>query len=97
LALLDIIAAKHHKLACLAETGYLNIPSADWWTKVLLPVLSKYKTSYVLTWRNAGMEQYYAPYPGQISANDFKKLFQDSHTIFQNRLTPLAVYGKLLQ
>lgn len=94
LALLDVIAAKHHKLACLAETGYLNIPQADWWTKVLLPILSKYKTSYVLVWRNAGMEQYYAPYPGQQSADDFKKFSESDHTIFQNRLTPLAVYGK---
>jgi len=94
LALLDVIAAKHHKLACLAETGYLNIPQADWWTKVLLPIISKYNTSYVLTWRNAGMEQYYAPYPGQISADDFKKFSESDHTIFQNRLTPLAVYGR---
>ena len=94
LAMLDVIAAKHNKLACLAETGYLNIPQADWWTKVLLPILSKYKTSYVLVWRNAGMEQYYSPYPGQESANDFKKFSESDHTIFQNRLTPLAVYGK---
>jgi hypothetical protein len=94
LALLDVIAAKHHKLACLAETGYLNIPQPDWWTKVLLPVISKYKTSYVLVWRNAGIEQYYAPYPGQTSADDFKKFSEDSHLIFQNRLTPLSVYGE---
>ncbi|SHM42811.1 glycoside hydrolase family 26 protein [Mucilaginibacter sp. OK098] len=97
LALLDVIAAKHHKLSCLAETGYLNIPSADWWTTVLLPVLSKYKTSYVLMWRNAGMEQYFAPYPGQLSANDFKKFSGDRHLILQNRLTPLGVYGKKLE
>jgi len=97
LALLDVIAAKHHKLACLAETGYLNIPQADWWTKVLLPIISKYKTSYVLIWRNAGMEQYYAPYPGQESADDFKKFSESDHAIFQNRLTPLAVYGKPLK
>ena len=97
LALLDVIAAKHHKLACLAETGYLNIPQAEWWTKVLLPVVSKYKTSYMLIWRNAGIEQYYAPYPAQESAEDFKKFSESDHLIFQNRLTPLAVYGKPLK
>jgi mannan endo-1,4-beta-mannosidase len=96
LALLDVIAAKHHKLSCLAETGYLNIPDTGWWTKILLPVLSKYKTSYVMAWRNAGMEQYFAPYPGQISAGDFKKFADDSHTIFQGRLSPLWIYGKRL-
>jgi mannan endo-1,4-beta-mannosidase len=94
LALLDIIAARHHKLACLAETGYLNIPAANWWTNVLLPVLSKYKTSYVLAWRNADIKQYYVPYPGQQSANDFKIFSNSSNTMFQNRLTPLAVYGR---
>jgi mannan endo-1,4-beta-mannosidase len=97
LALLDIIAAKHHKLSCLAETGYLNIPATDWWTPVLLPALVKHKTSYVLTWRNVGIEQYYAPYPGQLSADDFKKFAGDGHLIFQNRLTPLAIYGKVLK
>ncbi len=97
LALLDVIAAKHHKLSSLAETGYHNIPTADWWTKVLLPVMAKYKTSYILVWRNAGMEQYFAPYPGQISADDFKIFSKSSHAIFQNRLTPLGIYGKKLE
>ncbi len=96
LTLLDTIAAKHHKLPCMPETGYLNIPSADWWTKVLLPVIAKHKISYVLAWRNAGKEQYYAPYSGQESAADFKRFFNDKNMIFQDRLTPLGVYGKLL-
>lgn len=96
LALLDVIAAKHHKVSCLAETGYEGIPSSDWWTKVLLPVLSKYKTSYVELWRNANTHHFYAPYPGQQSADDFKQFFNDPQTMFQNRLTPLAVYGKYM-
>src|ERR1700744_6389661 len=96
LALLDVIAAKHHKLASLAETGYNLIPSTDWWTKVLLPIISKYKTSYVLLWRNAGTDQYFTPYPGQQSADDFKKFAADGRTVFQNRLTPLGIYGRKL-
>jgi mannan endo-1,4-beta-mannosidase len=91
------IAKEHHKLACLAETGYQGIPMADWWTKIILPELKKYSnTSFMLVWRNAGLEQYYAPYPGQVSADDFKHFFDDKHTLFQNRLTPLAVYGKYI-
>jgi mannan endo-1,4-beta-mannosidase len=96
LALLDAIAAKHHKLACLAETGYEGIPNPDWWTQILLPILSKYKTSYVLLWRNANTHHFYVPYPGQSSAGDFKRFSNSSHTMFQNRLTPLAVYGKYM-
>ncbi|MDB5136624.1 MAG: manA 2 [Mucilaginibacter sp.] len=96
LALLDVIAAEHHKVSCLAETGYEGIPGNDWWTKVLLPTLSKYKTSYVLLWRNANTHHFYAPYPGQQSADDFKQFFRNGETMFQNRLTPLAVYGKYI-
>jgi mannan endo-1,4-beta-mannosidase len=96
LALLDVIAAEHHKVSCLAETGYEGIPGSDWWTKVLLPSLYKYKTSYVLLWRNANTHHFYAPYPGQQSADDFKQFFRNGATIFQNRLTPLAVYGKYI-
>jgi mannan endo-1,4-beta-mannosidase len=94
LALLDVIAAKHHKVACLAETGFEGIPSNDWWTKVLLPTLAKYKTSYVLLWRNANTHHFYAPYPGQQSADDFKQFADSPETMFQSRLTPLSVYGK---
>lgn len=96
LGLLDMIAAKHHKLACLAETGYEGIPDAGWWTKTLLPVLSKYKTSYVLLWRNANTHHFYAPYPGQLSAEDFKLFYSSHQNMFQKRLTPLAVYGRLM-
>jgi mannan endo-1,4-beta-mannosidase len=97
LALLDVIAAEHHKVSCLAETGFEGIPSKDWWTKVLLPILSKYKTSYVLLWRNANTHHFYAPYPGQQSAGDFKQFSQSDETMFQDRLTPLAVYGKYMR
>jgi len=91
------IAAAHHKPTCIAETGYQGIPQADWWTTILLPELKKYpKTSFVLVWRNWKKEHHYAPYPGDISAGDFKKFAKDNSTIFQNSLTPLAVYGKYI-
>lgn len=94
LALLDVIAAKNHKLACLPETGYEQIPQADWWTSVLLSTISKYKTSYVMAWRNGRTDHYYAPYPGQVSTEDFKLFFKNQNMLFQNRLSPLGVYGK---
>jgi mannan endo-1,4-beta-mannosidase len=94
LGIIDAIAAKNHKLACLPETGYEQIPQADWWTKVLLPTLAKHKTSYVMAWRNGRTDHYYAPYPGQASEQDFIKFFNSGQTLFQNRLTPLRVYGR---
>lgn len=94
LALIDIIAAKHHKLPCLPEVGYEKVPKADWWTNVLLSTVAKHKTSYVMAWRNGRPDHYYAPYPGQVSEQDFLKFFNSYKMIFQNRLTPLGVYGR---
>lgn len=97
LALQQKIANEHHKITCLAETGYEQIPMANWWTTVLQPELQKnYRTSYVLAWRNGRTDHYYVPYPGQASEEDFKKFFNSQSNIFQNRLTPLAVYGKYI-
>lgn len=96
LYLLDAIAAKHHKIACLPETGYETIPQADWWTKVLLPILTKHNISFVMAWRNDNPGHFYAPYPGQISEQDFKLFFNNEQTLFQNRLTALSIYGKYI-
>ncbi|WP_413669209.1 glycoside hydrolase family 26 protein [Mucilaginibacter sp. Mucisp86] len=94
LAIVDAIAAKHHKISCLPETGYEGIPMANWWTDVLLKTLAKHKISYVMAWRNGNEHHYYVPYPGQSSADDFMKFYNSPQTIFQNRITPLGIYGK---
>ena len=58
----------------MTETGYESIPNPKWWTETLYEAIKDYPVSYVLTWRNAcDMEHhYYAPFPGQVSADDFK-------------------------
>lgn len=97
LALQQEIANEHHKLTCLAETGYEKIPQANWWTTVLQPELLKnFKTSYVLMWRNGRPDHYYAPYPGQVSEQDFVKFYNNWNNIFQKRLTALGIYGKYI-
>jgi mannan endo-1,4-beta-mannosidase len=93
-AITQSVALAHHKVGAVAETGYNLVPDATWWTKVVLPIVSKYGLSYLMVWRNAGMEQYFAPYPGQASAEDFKLFFKNEQTMFQNRITGLWVYGK---
>jgi mannan endo-1,4-beta-mannosidase len=47
----------------------------------------------VLIWRNNGPEHYYVPYPGQASADNFKQFYEKANVIFQDKLTPLGVYG----
>ncbi|MGM9767124.1 MAG: glycoside hydrolase family 26 protein [Candidatus Cryptobacteroides sp.] len=68
------IAAGHGKMMAVTEAGYEGIPQADWWTGTLYEALKDYPLSYVLTWRNAcdKPEHFYAPFPGHLSADDFK-------------------------
>ncbi|WP_299291601.1 glycosyl hydrolase [uncultured Mucilaginibacter sp.] len=93
--ILEKVATEHHKVPALTEVGYQRIPDPNWWTQVLLPVISKYKTAYVLTWRNWKTEHYFAPYPGQASVADFKKFYADPHIIFQDKLSHSIYTQKL--
>jgi len=96
ISITQTVADAHHKLSAVAETGYNLVPAADWWTKTLLPIVSRYNLSYLMVWRNAGLEQYFAPYPGQVSADDFKLFFKADETMFQNRISGFWVYGKYI-
>ena len=68
------ISAEHGKMMSVTEAGYEGIPQADWWTGTLYEALKDYPLAYVLTWRNAcdKPEHFYAPFPGHLSADDFK-------------------------
>lgn len=93
--IMEKVALEHHKVPALTETGFQSIPNPNWWTQVLLPLVTKYKTAYLLTWRNWKTEHYFAPYPGQASVADFKKFYADPHVIFQDKLAP-SIYTKQL-
>ena len=82
---------KRDKPIALTETGLEAIPIADWWTSVLFPVLDRYPVSYVLVWRNARERpgHYYAPYPGQLSADDFVTFYQHPKTLFSKDIPNL--------
>ncbi len=80
------VGQERKKLLALTETGYEGIPDASWWTEVLYPAIKDYPLAYVLTWRNAcDMEgHFYAPWPGQVSAEDFRA-FADMEKIVMVR------------
>lgn len=88
LAILTEAGRKHNKLIAVTETGFEAIPDSMWWTETLFPIVKKYSVSYVLVWRNAREKDshYYAPYPGQVSENDFKKFHQYAGTLFLSDL-----------
>ena len=84
LSIIDSIGKAHNKVIAVTETGYEGIPDAKWWTGTLLPALEKYPLAYVLVWRNARekVTHYYAPYPGQTSAEDFVEFYNNPKTLF---------------
>lgn len=77
-------ARMRSKAAAVTETGYRGLPTDNWWTRTLAPVLDNHPISYVLLWRNAHDKQgeFFAPYPGQRSAKDFVKFYNDKRTLF---------------
>ncbi len=84
LTYLTQLGKEHSKPIAVTETGLEALPMATWWTEVLFPLLDKYPISYVLVWRNAREKpnHYYAPYPGQASANNFVEFYNQSKTLF---------------
>lgn len=98
LGILTKVASDKQKIAAIAETGYEAIPDPNWWTGTLYPLLKQYPVSHVLVWRNAGFMKttkkmhYYAPYPGQISAPDFKLLYTYPKMLFEKQLATKNIY-----
>lgn len=89
-------AKKHDKAAALTETGYQGIPMDNWWTSVLAPVLDKHTISYMLVWRNSRTEpgHFFAPYPGQRSAEDFVAFYNDKRSLFLHDVQGLYLKKK---
>jgi hypothetical protein len=98
LAVIEKLAAEKNKIALFGETGYNQVPYAEWWTRRLLPGIGNHKISYVLLWRNAGYKwkenqfEYYVPYDGQPSAPDFVKFFNLPQTLFQGDISYAEMY-----
>ncbi|TFZ66718.1 beta-mannosidase [Hymenobacter sp. UV11] len=94
--LLLSISQAHHKLPALTEFGYDGLPDPTWWTKTMLPLLLKYPVSYALTWRNGDPVHYFAPFPGQASAADFKLFTKNKKILMEKQIAPLHLYTKTL-
>jgi hypothetical protein len=99
LSILDSIAIAHDKIPALTEFGYGGLPDATWFTSTLLPVLKAHKISYALAWRNAGSKQdgsteFYLPYKGHASADDFVKFCNDDKIWLQKDAAKEKLYQK---
>lgn len=87
------LAEEHGKVAALTETGIQNIPIHNWWSEYLLPVLQREDCSrivWVLVWRNNDREHFFAPYPGQESADDFVVMVESGAVEFGADAIPVV-------
>lgn len=93
-------ALKAGKLAAFTETGLESIPKPDWWTGTLLKVMKDQglELAYVLVWRNdmRSPTHFYAPFPGQVSAPDFIRFYNDPYTLFEKDLRHIYRKKKVL-
>ena len=97
LTTLENIATEKNKIPALTEFGYNGLPDSSWWTNVFLKTLEKHKIAYALAWRNSGYRsqtqyEFYVPYKGQASANDFVKFYNAKKTFFQKDVTKEKMY-----
>jgi mannan endo-1,4-beta-mannosidase len=73
------------------------VPDSTWWTKVFFPAVSTHQIVYALAWRNAGKKnagyaEYYVPYPGAVSASDFKMMFHTGKILFETGIKSKNLY-----
>lgn len=98
LSVISKVAAARNKLIAFAETGFNGIPDPKWWTQTLLKTIEKYELSYVLLWRNTAINpqqqhaEYYIPYKGHASEEDFIEFYSNSKTIFGKEAEKLKLY-----
>lgn len=89
---LEKLANERHKLTAITETGLEQVTEADWWTNILLRGIGKSNISYVLVWRNGRPDHYYAPFPNQKSAEDFRKFAQEPTIFFEQKTKKSKLY-----
>jgi mannan endo-1,4-beta-mannosidase len=80
------------KLTALSETGERRGKS-DWWSTVLLPIVSKYPVSYVLTWRNAfNTRNLNALSPRKAFPDDFMNFYNSPRSLFLKDIQKDDIY-----
>jgi len=87
-------AIKRNKLTALSETGGRS-GMTDWWSSVLLPVVSKYPVGYVLTWRHAYRSRFGSGgNPNQPFPDDFINFYKSPRTLFLKEIQEENLYRR---
>lgn len=97
LTTLENIAQQKNKIPALTEFGNMLLNDSAWWTGTFLKALENHHIAYALAWRNAQQKQgsnpqFFVPYKGQLSAEDFVRFYHSQKTIFQKDVTSENMY-----
>jgi len=89
-------ALSRQKLTALSETGGGRRGNPEWWSKELLPIISKYPVGYVLTWRHAYRMNFPgAPVNAKPFPDDFINFYNSPRTLFLKEIQAADVYKRL--
>lgn len=79
-------AKKRGKIAAFTESGLEGITVPDWYTRVLLPTISKYPLAYITVWRNSPTKpnHWYVPFKGHPGEASFLEFYNSDKTAFLN-------------
>jgi Beta-mannanase len=87
-------AISRNKLTALSETGERRGMN-NWWSSVLLPVVSKYPVCYVLTWRDAFKTKFsVSGNPIKSFTDDFKYFYDSARTLFLKKVREANIYKR---
>ncbi|MBX3239784.1 MAG: CocE/NonD family hydrolase [Chitinophagaceae bacterium] len=92
LTLLNAVALQQNKIPALTEFGYNKLPDGKWWTQVFSETVKKHRLAYAMAWRNSGTTEYYAPYAGQPSAEDFRSFYHSGIALFSKEAGRRKMY-----
>ncbi|MDD2794170.1 MAG: glycosyl hydrolase [Sediminibacterium sp.] len=104
LGILTAIAKEKNKIPALAETGFLNIPYAQWFTQKLMKGIGDHQLSYILLWRDGGYvngpekgsfipsQDHFIPVGSDPAFWDFQQLYQSGKFLFQKKAARLKLY-----
>ncbi|RDC61469.1 glycoside hydrolase family 26 protein [Adhaeribacter pallidiroseus] len=87
------IGQEKRKVWAFTETGQERVPFANWWTGFLLPIIQDAGLSYVMVWRNARLNHFYAPYPEHVSARNFKLFATNPKVLLQTKTAAENLYA----
>ena len=96
LKVLGKLSSTKMKPAGVTETGVEGFKQEDYWTTNIAAPMANRKMSLLVTWRNKydPMEQgshYFSVFPGHVSENSFKTMYERSDTFFCNDLPDMYV------